>query len=63
MGGLALRQYLTTTPRPRVQTAIFVGSPHYGTWMAYLAWGAAGAEMLLQSVDRSVPAARRRRQG
>jgi triacylglycerol esterase/lipase EstA (alpha/beta hydrolase family) len=45
MGGLALRQYLTTTARPRVHTAIFVGTPHQGTWMAYLAWGAGGAEM------------------
>jgi triacylglycerol esterase/lipase EstA (alpha/beta hydrolase family) len=45
MGGLALREYLTTTPQPRVHTAIFVGTPHYGTWMAYLAWGAGGAEM------------------
>jgi triacylglycerol lipase len=45
MGGLALREYLTTTPRPRVHTAIFVGTPHYGTWMAYLAWGAGAPEM------------------
>jgi triacylglycerol esterase/lipase EstA (alpha/beta hydrolase family) len=45
MGGLALRQCLTTTARPRVHTAVFVGTPHHGTWMAYLAWGAGGTEM------------------
>jgi pimeloyl-ACP methyl ester carboxylesterase len=45
MGGLALRHYLTTSAQPRVHTAIFVGTPHYGTWMAYLAWGAGGSEM------------------
>ena len=61
MGGLALRQYLTTAARPRVHTAIFVGTPHHGTWMAYLAWGAGGAEMrpnspfLRQLNTRSLP--------
>jgi triacylglycerol esterase/lipase EstA (alpha/beta hydrolase family) len=61
MGGLALRQHLTTAARPRVHTAIFVGTPHHGTWMAYLAWGAGGAEMrpnspfLRQLNTRSLP--------
>jgi triacylglycerol lipase len=45
MGGLALREYLTTAPRARVHTAVFVGTPHRGTWAAYLAWGRGGAEM------------------
>jgi triacylglycerol esterase/lipase EstA (alpha/beta hydrolase family) len=62
MGGLALREYLTTTPEPRVHTAIFVGTPHHGTWMAYFAWGTGGAEMrpgseFLRSLNaRALPA-------
>jgi pimeloyl-ACP methyl ester carboxylesterase len=45
MGGLAVRHYLTTGQEPPVHTAIFVASPHRGTWAAWLAWGRGGAEM------------------
>jgi triacylglycerol lipase len=45
MGGLALRRYLATHPAPAVHTAIFAGTPHRGTWLAYLARGRGGTEM------------------
>jgi triacylglycerol lipase len=45
MGGLALRHYLTSVAVPSVDTAIFIGTPHHGTWVAWLAWGRGGAEM------------------
>ncbi|CAN5635230.1 hypothetical protein BH23GEM9_BH23GEM9_06060 [soil metagenome] len=45
MGGLALRRYLISRTPVRVHTAIFAGTPHRGTWAAYLAWGRGGAEM------------------
>lgn len=45
MGGLALRKYLTDGGDARVHTAIFAGTPHRGTWLAWLAWGRGGAEM------------------
>lgn len=45
MGGLALRQYVQDGGADVVRTAIFVGTPHRGTMMAYLAWGHGGREM------------------
>jgi triacylglycerol lipase len=46
MGGLALRHYLgTAAGADSVATAIFVGTPHRGSWLAWLAWGRGGAEM------------------
>jgi triacylglycerol lipase len=45
MGGLALRWYLSQGGAARVATAVFVGTPHRGTWSAWLAWGAGAAEM------------------
>jgi triacylglycerol lipase len=45
MGGLALRQFLMAGGDDAVHTAIFVGTPHRGTYVAWLAWGAGGAEM------------------
>lgn len=45
MGGLALREYLGNGGADLVHTAVFVGTPHQGTWAAWLAWGAGGAEM------------------
>ena len=57
MGGLALRHHLTNGGTS-VHTAIFVGTPHYGTWAAWLAWGRGGAEMrpgsaFLQQLNRT----------
>lgn len=45
MGGLALRCYLVNGGADQVHTAVFVATPHRGTWTAYLAWGAGGREM------------------
>jgi triacylglycerol lipase len=45
MGGLALRYHLVTASALDMRTAIFVGTPHRGTWAAWLAWGRGGAEM------------------
>jgi triacylglycerol lipase len=46
MGGLAVREYLARAgDAAPVHTAVFVGTPHRGTWVAYLAWGRGGAEM------------------
>jgi len=45
MGGLALRHYLLNGGDHTVRTAIFAGTPHRGTWVAWLAWGRGGAEM------------------
>ncbi|MBR9991276.1 MAG: hypothetical protein KFH98_16050 [Gemmatimonadetes bacterium] len=45
MGGLALRHYLVEGGEVDVHTAIFAGTPHRGTWLAWLAWGRGGAEM------------------
>lgn len=44
MGGLALRYHLTNGAAD-IRTAVFVGTPHSGTWAAWLAWGRGGAEM------------------
>lgn len=45
MGGLALRHYLLEGGEDTVDTAIFAGTPHRGTWVAWLAWGRGGVEM------------------
>jgi triacylglycerol lipase len=46
MGGLALRHFLTEPGGAEaVHTAVFVGTPHRGTWLAWLAWGDGGREM------------------
>jgi triacylglycerol lipase len=45
MGGLALRHYLANGGAAAVHTAVFAGTPHRGTWIAWLAWGRGGAEM------------------
>jgi pimeloyl-ACP methyl ester carboxylesterase len=50
MGGLALRYYLVKEhddkqePSP-VRRSVFLGTPHFGTWVAYLAWGRGAHEM------------------
>jgi len=45
MGGLAVRSLLATDPLQPVRTVVFAGTPHAGTWAAWLAWGAGGREM------------------
>ncbi|MEX1181913.1 MAG: alpha/beta fold hydrolase [Gemmatimonadota bacterium] len=45
MGGLALRRCLIDTNGSAVHTAVFVGTPHMGTLVAWAAWGRGGAEM------------------
>jgi triacylglycerol lipase len=44
MGGLALREFLSQGG-DEVEQVIFVGTPHAGTWAAWLAFGAAAREM------------------
>jgi triacylglycerol lipase len=63
MGGLALRYYLARLDgAAAVRTAIFVGTPHRGTWLAWLACGGGGSDMrpgshFLQELERStIPA-------
>jgi triacylglycerol lipase len=64
MGGLALRYYLHFHGGAGiVRRVVFMGTPHRGTWLAYLGWGKGAREMrpghpLLQSLGRlpSVPA-------
>lgn len=45
MGGLATRWYLLGEDRMPVRRVVFIGSPHEGTYSAYLAWGEGGVEM------------------
>lgn len=46
MGGLALRHYLHFHDSGlRVRRAVFTGTPHFGTWAAYLAWGGGARDM------------------
>jgi triacylglycerol lipase len=51
MGGLALRYYLVketlhdTASVPPVRRAVFLATPHRGTWTAWLAWGQGAREM------------------
>jgi triacylglycerol lipase len=46
MGGLALRYYLHFhAGSTKVRRVVFTGTPHRGTWMAYLGWGKGAREM------------------
>jgi pimeloyl-ACP methyl ester carboxylesterase len=46
MGGLAVRYFLNFGDGARhVRRVVFTGTPHAGTWAAYLAWGAGAADM------------------
>jgi pimeloyl-ACP methyl ester carboxylesterase len=45
MGGLALRHWLATSKDPAVRRVVFTGTPHAGTWVAYLAFGAGARDM------------------
>jgi triacylglycerol lipase len=62
MGGLATRLYLDRVDAVPVHTAIFLATPHHGTWAAWLAWGGGAAEMrpgsafLRDLAGRTVPA-------
>lgn len=49
MGGLATRWYLKTHPQPPVRRAVFIASPHRGTYSAALAWGEGRQEMMPES--------------
>ncbi len=45
MGGLGLRWYLAHHDDARIRTAIFLATPHRGTWLAWLGWGPGASEM------------------
>lgn len=46
MGGLALRYYLHFhAAGSNVRRVVFTGTPHRGTWIAYLGWGKGAREM------------------
>jgi triacylglycerol lipase len=46
MGGLALRYYLHFhAGNSKVRRVVFTGTPHRGTWIAYLGWGKGAREM------------------
>lgn len=45
MGGLAVRRYLADSGGARVHTVVFAGTPHKGTWLAWLAWGRGAPQM------------------
>jgi triacylglycerol lipase len=46
MGGLALRYYLHFhAGSSKVRRVVFTGTPHRGTWIAYLGWGQGAREM------------------
>jgi triacylglycerol esterase/lipase EstA (alpha/beta hydrolase family) len=54
MAGLAVRAYLARYDRPKdgfntsmpdIRRAVFLGTPHRGTWAAWLAWGRGAREM------------------
>jgi triacylglycerol lipase len=50
MGGLAVRYLLGRHPEGRlVRRAIFMATPHRGTWAAYIGWGAGAAQMRIGS--------------
>jgi triacylglycerol lipase len=45
MGGLAVRRFIVNG-ECRVRRAIFLGTPHAGTWAALAAWGGGRREMM-----------------
>jgi triacylglycerol lipase len=46
MGGLATRYYMERmSGAGAVRRAVFLATPHRGTWAAFLAWGRGGSEM------------------
>jgi triacylglycerol lipase len=45
MGGLASRFYMKNGGASVVRRAVFIATPHRGTWLAHLAWGEGGDEM------------------
>ncbi len=45
MGGLALRWFLNHHDASSVSTAVFLATPHRGTWIAMLGWGKGASEM------------------
>jgi triacylglycerol lipase len=45
MGGLGLRVFLAQGGAAAVETAVFVATPHRGTWLAWLGWGDGAREM------------------
>lgn len=49
MGGLAARWYLKTHAEAPVRRAVFIASPHRGTYSAALAWGEGREEMMPES--------------
>jgi len=46
MGGLAARRYLMDVLPRRVRRVVFVGTPHRGTYIAYIAFGEGREEMI-----------------
>jgi pimeloyl-ACP methyl ester carboxylesterase len=46
MGGLAVRRFLARHDGHGVRRAVFVATPHRGTWAALLAWGGGRSEMM-----------------
>jgi triacylglycerol lipase len=46
MGGLATRLYLRQTGADKVRRVVFLGTPHRGTYSAYLAFGEGREEMI-----------------
>jgi triacylglycerol lipase len=60
MGGLSTRLYLDEGGAARVRRAVFVATPHRGTYAAYLAFGRGRHEMvpgseLLRELDQRLP--------
>jgi len=45
MGGLAARWFMLQPGSPTVRRAVFVATPHQGTYSAYVAWGEGSVEM------------------
>lgn len=45
MGGLATRYWLARGGAEVVRRAVFVATPHHGTWMSLAAWGEGALEM------------------
>jgi hypothetical protein len=46
MGGLAVRHFLHFGDgASHIRRVVFTGTPHAGTWVAYLAWGGGAADM------------------